>query len=409
MLDQRTALGLYSLPTAGAILLAIIIEMTENVMAEHEQPDGWRQWVRNMAEPTASGFTPATDFGPVVFHGDRTPDDAAALLPDAAATRIIALRQIASDLHSAIPTHEEISELRLEVTALKNRLADLKRLLSEGGSPVPATAWQVADVERKVARAEKEFARQIELKETRAVRWNAAGRLHQSVSDWVLRGIPGGCALDVVEDAPVSELMTKADGGRIEAAVERYRMRQRECVAERHRVNSQQWPISMAEAAAREFITRRAEAAAPDLDSAIEHNLPISFATRRLQSQIFNAQPGAVGYGTPEDAIGLICWLFGQELLEKISAGFREIGDDKHALDQRQREELLATIDADDLAAQRAECSLIWAAAARGEIIDFRSTTMPMAVLGVALRTVPRADPPPTSPEHGYNIFGVPG
>ena len=37
-----------------------------------------------------------------------------------------------------------------------------------------------------------------------------------------------------------------------------------------------------------------------------------------------------------------------------MSAGFREIGDDKNALDQQQREEMLATIDADSLAAERA-------------------------------------------------------
>ena len=83
-----------------------------------------------------------------------------------------------------------------------------------------ATAPQVADAERKqLERAEKELARLTELKEIRTVRSTAAGQLRQSVNDWVLRGIPGDCTLDVVEDAPLSELMTKADGGRIEAAV----------------------------------------------------------------------------------------------------------------------------------------------------------------------------------------------
>ena len=94
---------------------------------------------------------------------------------------------------------------------------------------------------------------------------------------------------------------------------------------------------------------------------------------------------GAVAFIEAEDAVGLVCWLFGPELLKKMSAGFREIGDDKNALDQRQREEMLATIDADDLAAQRAECSLIWAADARGEVIDFRPTISPQAALGVSL------------------------
>lgn len=220
----------------------------------------------------------------------------------------------------------------------------------------------------------------------------------------MLRGIPGGCTLDVVEDAPVSELMTKADGGRIEAAVERYRLRQRELAADAHRVNSQQWPILGAEADARELIARRADACRPDLERAIENGLPISFATTRLTALVHNAQPGAVAFIEAEDSIGLLCWLFGPEILKKASEGFREIGDDKNALDQRQREEMLATIDADSLAAERAECSLIWAAAQSGEIIDFRAATRPAAAIGVALRTVPREVTSGSSPMHAWDV-----
>ena len=211
----------------------------------------------------------------------------------------------------------------------------------------------------------------------------------------------------MVEDAPLSELMTKAESGRIEAAAERYRLRQRECDADAHRVNSQQWPISVGEADARALIARRADAGRPDLENAIEHGMPISFATAQLSGLVYNVDArGAVGFIEVEDAVGFVCWLFEKELLTKISAGFSEIGDAGHdALDQQQRETILATISADRLAAERAECSLIWAAAAeRGEIIDFRGDTTPMAAVGVSLRTVPCAAPPPTSPEHGYDI-----
>lgn len=125
----------------------------------------------------------------------------------------------------------------------------------------------------------------------------------------------------------------------------------------------------------------------------------------RLTTKIYNVDaPGAIGYAEMPDAIDLVCWLLRDQLLEQISAGFREIGDDKNALDEGRRAEMLATIDADSLAAERSECSLIWAAAERGEAIDFRATTTPQAVLGVQLRTVPRADPPNTSPQHAYDI-----
>jgi hypothetical protein len=160
----------------------------------------------------------------------------------------------------------------------------------------------------------------------------------------------------------------------------------------------------MGEAAARELIERRTEAGRPILENALEHNLPISFATTRLRAQMFGA-PGAVAFLEAEDAVGLVCWLFGPEILKKISAGFREISDgDKNALDERQRAEILATIDADNMAAQRAECSLIWAGAERGEIIDFRATTSAQAAIGISLRTLPNADALGTSATHAYDI-----
>jgi hypothetical protein len=384
---------------------SIIIETMEVTMAQHEQPEaGWRKFVMEANDiGAATVFTPATDFGPVVFRGDRSPDDAAALLPDANATKLIAIGQTASDLHGAIPTHEEISELRLEVTGLKNRLADLKRPLSEGGSPVPATAWQIADVERKLERAEKELARRVELKETRTVRWTAAGRLHQSVSDWVLRGIPANCVIETVVDQPVNELLTKADGGRLDAAAQRYRLRRRELAADLHRVRSSPWPSSLAKAAAKELIDRLADAGMPNLDAAIEHGMDIGFATTRLQSLVYNAQPGAVAYAEVPDVLGLLAWVIRDQLLAKINAGFDEIADDKSALSQQQREEMEAQISADSLAAERAECSLIWAAAERGEVIDFRPDTSPQAALGVRLVVVPRAtELPATTPGHSW-------
>jgi hypothetical protein len=137
----------------------------------------------------------------------------------------------------------------------------------------------------------------------------------------------------------------------------------------------------------------------------IEHGLPVTFATMRLSGLVHNVDArGAIAFIEAEDAVGLVCWLLGPELLKKMSAGFREIGDDKNALDERQRAEALATIDADSLAAERAECSLVWAAAERGEIIDFRPTTSQQALLGVALQTLPRAINGPSSPEHAYDI-----
>jgi hypothetical protein len=277
-----------------------------------------------------------------------------------------------------VPEFSEVQEARLEALAHANRIADLTKHESEGFGLDPSAPLVVTE-RKKLERAEQELVRLTSLKEVRTARWNAASQLHNAVSSWLLHGgIPANCLLENLEDAPLSELLTKNDGGRIDAAVERCRLRLRELDADRHRVNSASWPISVAEAAAREFIARRADAGTPDLEAAIEHGQPISFATTRLTALVHNVDaPGAVAYAETGDAIGLVCWLFGRELLAKISAGLCEIGDEKNALDQRQREEMLATISADSLAAERAECALIWHAETRGEVIDFRPTTSP--------------------------------
>ena len=132
-----------------------------------------------------------------------------------------------------MPTFDEVQEIALEAIGYKNRITHLTRHPSEGGFGLDASAPQVVAERRKLERAEKELARRTELKEIRTVRSNAAGQLRQSVNDWVLRGIPGElCARRWSRISRFSELLTKADGGRIEAAVERYRYRQRECAAD---------------------------------------------------------------------------------------------------------------------------------------------------------------------------------
>ena len=169
-------------------------------------------------------------------------------------------------------------------------------------------------------------------------------------------------------------------------------------------MRSSPWPSSLTKVAAKELIDRLADQGAPNLDAAIEHGVDIGFATTRLQSQVFNAQPGAIAYAEIPDAIGLMCWILRDQLLAKINAGFDEIAEDKSALNQQQREEAEAQINADMLAAERGECALIWAAETRGEILDFRPDTTPMAALGVALRTVPRAALPDTSAGHAWDV-----
>jgi hypothetical protein len=105
----------------------------------------------------------------------------------------------------------------------------------------------------------------------------------------------------------------------------------------------------------------------------------------------------ALAFGETTDTVGLLCWLFKDQLLAKINAALDEAADDKAALTREQREEMEATITTDALAVERAECAAIWHADARGEVIDFRRDTTPQALLGLRLVVQPRAMPPESS------------
>jgi hypothetical protein len=269
--------------------------------------------------------------------------------------KMTALHQRALDLHAAIPSFNDLQEVRLAKIGHANRIGDLTRLKAEGGFGLDEHAPQVSVERKKRERAEQELARLTSLQEIRTSKWNSASRLDQAVSDWLLRaGVPQGCQIESVEDAPLSELLKK--GETIANAVERFRHRRRELAANQHRVRSSPWPSSLAKIAAKQLIDRLADAGMPNLDAAIEHGMDIGFATTRLQSLVYNAQPGAV------------------------------------AQNQAQREEAEAQINSDMLIAERSECALIWAAETlSNEILNFRADTTPSAAIGVSLRTVPRA------------------
>jgi hypothetical protein len=337
-----------------------------------------------------------------------TPNDPAAVLPEAAAVKMIALHQRVVDAHAAIPAFDSIREASLAIAGHRNRINDLMRRKAEGGFGLPPDAPQLLDERGKLERAEQELSRLNSLNEIRSARWNTVAGLERSITDWIMRGgIPGGCVLEAVADAPISELLSKNDGGRLDAAVERYRHRLRELAADLHRVRSAPWPSSVAKAAARAQIEALAASAAPDIDRAIEHGLPISFATTVRTTLVRGTDKPATVAIEATDAVGLLCWVLRDELLAKINAALDEAADDKAALSQQQREEMEAQIMHDVLMIERSEVACIWAAEAQGAVIDFRGDTSPQSLLGVRLVAAPRAVPSPDSnARHAYELVG---
>src|SRR5262249_46406491 len=159
------------------------------------------------------------------------------------------------------------------------------------------------------------------------------------------------------------------------SAVERYRHRLRELSADLHRTRSSPWPSGVAKAAARVQINALADAAAPDVDRCIEHGLPISFATTALTAMVRGTDKPGIASTETVDVLGLLYWVMRDQIIAKIEREIDAAADDKAALSPEDRERLEAQIMADTLIIERAECSVIWHAEARGDVIDFRRDT----------------------------------
>ena len=355
-----------------------------------------------------TGLQPATpaNSGPFTIHIDGRPNDPAAVLDGEPLRKMTALRQKAIDLHLQVPTFETVQELQQVKQGHANRIADLTRHRSEGGFGQPDDAGSVVAERKKLQRADAELRRVTTLKEIRSTKWNEAAQLERFVTDWLMDGgIPGGCKIEAVEDAPITDLLKK--GENIADAVERYRHRLRELAADLHRVKSAPWPSSVAKAKAKAQIDALADAAAPDCDRAIEHGLPVSFATMMQTAMVRGVETPALSVTEAIDTFGLMMFLFKDQVLQKINAALDEAADDSNALSEREREEAIAQITFDSLVCERAECSLIWSADAKGDVIGFRSTTSPQAVLGLTLTTRTPVSERGSSLEHALSIIGV--
>jgi hypothetical protein len=357
--------------------------------------------------PAALVTAPSASVLPAAFNSVPS-FDPLDLLPGGAQERLRKLRQRSVDAHAIIPSFSDLQTASTDRVEAEVRLRQLTSHSSEGGFGLHPENRGVLAQKKLVQQLSETHQRLKTLQETRSEQWRAASQALVACEDWLRNGRPGGCLIEAVEDRPLSELLIKNDGGRIDAAVERCRLRLRELAADRHRLHSAPWPSKMAKQAARAMIERLADAGAPDLDVAIEHGQPISFAQTTLRSAVLRNLEGqpTIAHTETIDVLGTMCWLFRDQIVSKIEAELDQIADDGNALDQSQRERVEAEIDASVLAVERAECSLIWHADAKGEQINFRSATSPQAVLGIQLVAAPRAVVPDSDPLHAYDVVG---
>jgi hypothetical protein len=127
--------------------------------------------------------------------------------------------------------------------------------------------------------------------------------------------------LEAVEDPPLSDLLTKADAGRLGAAVERYRAKVKELDVELRKVRAAPWPKALAKEKAKALLTGLAEASAPNVLGALTHNQHVTFPTARVTSRVYNVDtaPAAVAFMEIVDTLGLVAWAFRDELRQRCA------------------------------------------------------------------------------------------
>jgi hypothetical protein len=176
--------------------------------------------------------------------------------------------------------------------------------------------------------------------------------------------------------------------------------------ADLHRIQSAPFPSNYAKAQMRAQIEAQAHLAAPDVTNLIEHDGKIIWPTRRVQVDVFNAQPGAIAF--VEIPVALDPWLHRDALIAALDREIASEADDPASLSHADRELRSAEAMGDLLEIERLEAALIWTAQAHGlPRCEFRQDMNPLAILQLRLVTVVPTNGHASSPEReGFNLIG---
>ncbi len=373
-----------------------------------EQPEaGWRRFVME-ANAATTGFPPApleTTVAPTPLPGGfhtAPAFDVVELLPERAQDRLRKLRLRKDDAHAVIPMFEDIREANAAKVDAERALTRLTAHPSERGFNLPPTDPRVIAQQRTVDKLTDDWKRLTELREVRSAQFQAAGAALANVETWLRHGVPGGCTLqDHETEVPKP---TKGENGLLDQ-IEVRRRRVRELRADEHRIRSAPYPSAHAKAQMRQQIEQLAERGTPSVSRLVELDGPLDFQTQRLTSEI-QGERRQLGFTETADAVALICWLHRGAMIAKLDTEISTEADDGAALSHEARQKAEAEVMGDLLDIERQEAALVFAAWEHGLACEHRSDCSQLAILQVQLVSVPRAAPPPTSPEHGYNIVG---
>jgi hypothetical protein len=198
--------------------------------------------------------------------------------------------------------------------------------------------------------------------------------------DYLGSGVPRGCVLQ--DHSPIEPTLRKGED--LLGMFERIQKGSNELRVKLNDLRSAPRLSAVCQAEMREHINAFAEAGKPDVSGAISAGLPIEIPSLNLQVTIHNA-PGAIGFVEVPNALGLICWLHRDELIEKLTSEITARSDDKNAIGETDRQEREAEILAQMLSNDRVACALVERGAKQGIGIDYRRDCSPLALLSLTL------------------------
>jgi hypothetical protein len=337
----------------------------------------------------------------VTFDGPQSMSqhfDPADLLPAGARERLEKLRLRSAEAHALVPRFEEISDLNTERIKSEQRLERLVGHPSTGGFGLKPDDARVLAETKQVKKLTGDVERLSRRSKERAESWRAASGALQNIEQWLRHGKPHGTVLQEYE-GPEPKLH-RGESGLLDA-IENRRRRARELKADLARIAAAPFPSSYCKQRMREQIEQLARRGAPDVTLIVEHDGKLTWPMQRVQSQVFNAQPGATAFAEVPDAVALVAWTFKGALIAALDAEIDAAADDPASLSSEDRQQREAEVISDILANDRDESWLTWRAMDERLPVEFRADCSPAAILSVQVVTVPRAATlPGSSVEH---------
>jgi hypothetical protein len=325
--------------------------------------------------------------------------DALASAP-AGADKMRMLRQRSNDGNALIPKFEDLREASMKRIDAENTHRRLISHPQDGGFGLKPDDRRVIAAEKHLEKMTADFKRLQELQEVRSAAWQTASAALANVENWLRHGVPGNCKLEAVE---VEQPKLLKNEGLLDG-VDRFRRRGREVKAAIHTIQSSCYPRSFACAEIRREVETLAVRGTPVVSDVIEHAGKIVWPMQRVTSEVIGAEQRARAFTEIPDTLALFAFVHKDALLAVLDALIDAEADDAASLSHEERQRREAEALGDLLDIERQEAALVWQAQAQGLPVEHRADISPLALLGLQLVSAPRAAPPPTSPEHAYDI-----